>query len=295
MLSDDLFKTDWDSLDIHFSSDRRIDEQGLLKLSHMRYVKRLSLYQDGPATNFYTPGLFRNVHLNRLYVQHLIIHSANFNKTKALLHVMRRAHVSILEIIFDDVSAESQGYVYGSAGMPISKIVVPSHVIFTNVRQRDTHKIKWLLDKFDGDLSAIWLQKVHKEVTKLTLLKHIDNLHVCMGFPFAILDPIKITNLYIHANSLSDIQKFDEAQLLPLVVSSVGLVPKIGSSVAQNVIVESVVPSTSYLVKVNGRDVYDLHVSRDNYSAHRPIIKHKSIVQHQKIPTNWAVLYLPVP
>jgi hypothetical protein len=220
---------------------------------------------------------------------------------------MRWAHVSILEIVFDDVSTETQGASYGPA-MPVSKIVLPSHIIFTNVRQRDTPKIKWLLEKAGEDISAIWLQKVHKEVTKLTLLKQIDNLHVCVGFPFGILDPIKIKNLYIHANSLSDILKFDEAQLGPIaVVGAASTKPAKSSSYydaadtvhkhssTNNVIIESALPFTSYLVKVGGRDVYDLHVTRDTYGAHKPMIKNKSVVQHQKMPSNWAALYLSAP
>lgn len=305
MLTEDLFATDWDALDIHFSNDRRLDEGALVKLSHMRYVKRLTLCQDAPATTFYTPGLFRNIHLNKLYVQHLIIQSVNFNKTKALLNVMRRAHVSILEIVFDDLSVEAQGV----SGMLASKIVQPSHIIFTNVRQRDAPKIKWLLEKTDGELSAIWLQKVHKEVTKLTLSRHIDNLHVCLGFPFTILDSIRIKNLYIHANNLSDILKFEESHLGPIAVagSATTHVSKSSSyysatdpaprklSSTNNVVVESAMPSTSYLVKVGGRDVYDLHVTRDTYYAHKPMIRNKSVIQHQKMPSNWAALYLSAP
>lgn len=306
MLSDDLFKTDWDVLDIHFSNDRRLDEQALIKLSHLRYVKRLKLCQDAPIGSFYTPGLFRNLYLDKLYVQHLIIHSVNFQKTKALLNAMRRSHVSILEIIFDDVSVEPSALSHG-AGMPISKIVSPSHIIFTNVRQRDVPKIKWLLEKTEVGLSAIWLQKVDKEVTKLPLVKEIDNLHVCVGFPFVILDHIKIKNLYIHAKTLSDVLKFDDTHLGPIAIAGAVKTPPSTSyynatgangykhSSTNNVIVESALPNTSYLIKVNGRDVYDLHVTRDTYSAHKPMIRNKSVVQHQKIPSNWASLYLSSP
>jgi hypothetical protein len=288
MLSDDLFKTDWDAIDIHFSSDRRLDDQALVKLSHLRYVKGLTLHQDALAATFYTPGLFRNVSLNKLYVQHLQIQSVNFQKTKALLHTLRRAHVSIVEIIFEDGPNAS----YGS-GMPIGKIVQPSHIIFTNLKQADIPNIKWVLDKMEENLSAIWLQKVHKDVKKLPLLKQIDNLHVCVGFPFDILDPIKLKNLFIHANGLSDVLKFDESHLGPIATKPTSTAYKHSST--NNVIVESAKPHTSYLIKVSGRDVYDLHVSRETYGAHKPMIKNKSVVQHQKIPTNWALLYLSAP
>lgn len=288
MLSDDLLKTDWDVFDIHFSSDRRIDQEGLIHLSNLRHVKRLTLYQDGVVTKFHTPTMFGAIHLNKLNVQHLVIHSKNFRKTKALLHAMRLAQVSIVEIVFDNVPSVEPN---GSFGMPISKIISPSHAIFTNIHQRDAHNIKWLLDKFE-DLSTIWLQVVHPDVEKLYLVKYIDNLHVCVGFPFQVIDQIKIRNLYIHANSFADLANFEEKHLLPLTLESD--TPSLNNKTTRNVIVEMGPPSPSYLIKVYGRDVYDLHVTRGTYNTHKEVTKHKSLVQHKNIPTNWAMLYMSV-
>lgn len=294
MLTEDLFKTDWEELVLHFSNDRRLDEQCVVKLSHVRYVKRLILYQDGPATNFYIPTLFRNIHLRKLYVQHLVIHSANFQKTKSLLKLMQKAHADLLEIIFEDVQIDSQGYVFGS-GMPMSKIVSlqPSHLILTNIHNGDVDNIKLLLHKLESGLSSIWLQQVQKDVKKLHLLNHIENLHVCHGFPFSILSPTIVNNLYIHADSLTEVLNFDDSRLHPLELGEVS--PKKSNvSYANNVIVQANLASPLYLVKVAGRDVYDLHITKSLYDIHKPL-QHKSIVQHKKIPLNWAKLYLPVP
>jgi hypothetical protein len=294
MLTEDLFKADWEELVIHFSNDRRLDEQCVIKLSHLRYVKRLILYQDGPATNFYIPTLFRNIHLRKLYVQHLVIHSVNFHKTKSLLKVMQKAHVDLLEIIFADVQVDSQGYVFGS-GMPMSKIVSPqpSHLILTNIHNGDIGNIKLLLLRLESGLSSIWLQQVQEDVKKLHLVTHIENLHVCYGFPFSILSNINVNNLYIHANSLTEVLNFDEHHLHPLESGEIS--PKKSNvSYANNVIVQANLASPLYLVKVAGRDIYDLHITKNLYDIHKPL-KHKSIVQHKKIPPNWANLYLSAP
>jgi len=277
MLTDDLFKTDWDHHEIHFSIDRRLDEQAFLELTHLRYVKRLTLYQDAPLSTLYKPGPFLQMKLNKLFVQHLTIHCKNFHKTKEILRVLKHAHVTILEIVFENNSIDYK------PDFSLFKVPSIGHIIFNNVSHKDTIKIKWLLEKSE-DLSTIWLDKVSSDVTKLHLPKHIDNLHVSCSFPFKILDPIKVKNLYIHVGQLQDLLRFNESMLAPFASTS-------KTHTFNNVIIQSGSPLT-YLIKVIGRTVYDLHVTNDTYKAHRPNITHKSIIQHKKIPTNWAQLYL---
>lgn len=285
MLVDDLFKSNWESIDIHFSSDRRLDEAEIIKLNHLRSVKTLRLHQDGSATKFY--HMFKNIKLDRLHVTQLIIHSKNFQKTKTLLHALRNARVNILEIIFEEGTCPE------SILLPFvnNNIVLSAHVILTNIKEKDIHDIKWLLRKLEGHVSSIWLQQVNKDVKRLSLLGHIDNLHVCMGFPFDILDQINVTNLHIHGKSLDDIRVFDESMLLPMKVAK-----EKGHNLPmeyKNLIVEITSPSPTYLIKVFGRG-YDLHINREVYSTHKHSINMKSIVQHKKIPPNWASLYWPV-
>lgn len=292
MLTEDLFKADWDELVIHFSNDRRLDEDCILKLSHLRYVKRLILYQDGPATNFYIPTIFRNIHLRKLYVHHLVIHSVNFQKTKALLKLMQKTSVHVLEIIFADVQVDSHGYVFGS-GIPMSKIIspLPSHLILTNVHNSDAFNVKLLIQRLQPGISSIWLQQIHKDVKTLHLPSHVENLHVCFGFPFTILSNVIVNNLYIHATTLHEVFQFDEHHLAPIESGDV-VHKKPGVSYANNIIVQANLSAVLYLIKVAGRDVYDLHITKAIYDAHKPLIKQKSVVQHKKIPSNWVNLYL---
>lgn len=276
MLTDDLFKTDWDHHEIHFSVDRRLDEQAFLKLTHLRYVKRLTLYQDAPLGTLYKPGPFLHTKLNKLFVQHLTIHCKNFHKTKEILRALKHAHITILEIVFENDSIDYK------PDFSLCKVPAAAHIVFNNISHKDTNKIKWLYEKSE-DLSAIWIDKVLPDVTKLNLPKHIDNLHVSTSFKLQILDAIKVKNFYIHVGSYQELLRFDDSTIAPFSSTS-------KTHTFNNIIVQSSSP-LCYLIKVDGRSVYDLHITHDLYKMQKPK-DNKSVIQHQKIPNNWARLYL---
>lgn len=284
MLKEDLIKTDCESIKIHFSANPWIDGDGLVTLTHLRCVKHLILYQDAEKTCRERRPLFYTK-LDKLFVQRLTIHCKNFDKTKALLRLMKHTHITILEIIFDDKSSN-----YQTHGLTFWTMPSVAHLRLVNISQQDQEKIKWIFKKINyNTLSSVWLENVHKDVQNLTLPGIIDNLHVSHDFPFGILNPIVIKNLHIYAQHLKQLLQFNETIILPLTPSHTNN----KTHKFHNIVIKSSSPQ-AYLIKVDGRIVYDLHITQENFQINKILLQHhKSIIQHEnKLPFNWASRYV---
>lgn len=272
MMHEDLCKPDWDNYKIHFSSDRRIDEQQFIELSHLRVVKKLHLYQDGEFKQTYKQSpFFQHLKLNKLFISHLTIHCKNFHKTKELIKIFKHAHIMILEIYFEQDTAVPYFSDYDRLSIPF-KVCNPAHIILNNVHENDVPKVKWLVTKCDNNLSSIWLCDIHKNVQQLPLPRQIDNLHINHDCHLQFLDTTKVTNLYIHGLTLPQLLEYNTHV-----------------KHANNVIL---ITSSAYLVKLRGRVTYDLHITNETYQTHKNQLQScKTIVKHKSLPSNWAKLY----
>jgi hypothetical protein len=278
MLKEDLLKVDNDDkLTVSFSDDIRLDEDALIELAHVRYVKNLIIDQNYKNENgqFYKPGLFRNIKLKKLCVHFLEIHSKNFQKTKNILHVLRHANITMLKILFEDTSEIYKQKQFVS----MERTTINASHILLNIRKCDVAKVEWVLERSMETISSLWLLDVDKDVTHINYGKmtHIDNLHVCAdNFRVELLKTLQITNFHVHVTSLSSM--------------NVEAIECYINNQTYNLIAECENPKC-FLVRIRGQSRVDLHITHDSYNTNKKLIKHPSIVQHKKLPKKWAKLY----